>query len=461
MSKYVGRQAVVIGAGMGGLSAARALAEHFEQVVVIENDALPAEAAPRPGTPQCKHVHGLLMGGLQALDSFFPGFEQVLLEAGAVPMRLSSELRYEVPGYDPFPQRDLGLQILCMTRPLIEATVRKKIAQHGNISLRECCKAQELVVGTRSNGKASGKTGDNATEITGVRCAHGDGRVEDIAADFVVDASSHGLLTLNLLGSLGLAAPAETMIGVDIGYCTAMFGIPDDAPTDWKGMVVLPQPPHNRRGAFILPAEGGRWVVTLAGRYGDKPPDDEAGFFAYVKNLRTPTAHNALRNAKRQTGFSRYGLKASRRRHFESIANFPHGLLPFGDTICRFNPIYGQGMSVAAKEACLLRDLLAGASSEGQGINGLAATFFNEAQKIIETPWSSSAIPDYGDPLTEGPRPPDLEKSLKFGAALFKAAAADPAVHKVMSEVQHLLRPGSAYQIPEIADRIKAAMAAA
>jgi 2-polyprenyl-6-methoxyphenol hydroxylase-like FAD-dependent oxidoreductase len=461
MSKYVGRQAVVIGAGMGGLSAARALAEHFEQVVVIENDALPAEAAPRPGTPQCKHVHGLLMGGLRALDSFFPGFEQVLLEAGAVPMRLSSELRYEVPGYDPFPQRDLGLQILCMTRPLIEATVRKKIAQHGNISLRECCKGQELVVGTRSNGKASGKTGDNATEITGVRCAHGDGRVEDIAADFVVDASSHGLLTLNLLGSLGLAAPAETTIGVDIGYCTAMFGIPDDAPTDWKGMVVLPQPPHNRRGAFILPAEGGRWVVTLAGRYGDKPPDDEAGFFAYVKNLRTPTAHNALRSAKRQTGFSRYGLKASRRRHFESVTNFPHGLLPFGDTICRFNPIYGQGMSVAAKEACLLRDLLAGASSEGQGINGLAATFLNEAQKIIETPWSSSAIPDYGDPLTEGPRPPDLEKSLKFGAALFKAAAADPAVHKVMSEVQHLLRPGSAYQNPEIADRIKAAMAAA
>ncbi len=461
MSKYVCRQAVVIGGGMGGLSAARALAEHFEQVVVIENDALPAEAAPRPGTPQCKHVHGLLMGGLQALDSFFPGFEQVLLEAGAVPMRLSSELRYEVPGYDPFPQRDLGLQILCMTRPLIEATVRKKIAQHGNISLRECCKAQELVVGTRSNGKASGKTGDNATEITGVRCAHGDGRVEDIGADFVVDASSHGLLTLNLLGSLGLAAPAETTIGVDIGYCTAMFGIPDDAPTDWKGMVVLPQPPDNRRGAFILPAEGGRWVVTLAGRYGDKPPEDEAVFFAYVKNLRTPTAHNALRNAKRQTGFSRYGLKASRRRHFEGLADFPHGLLPFGDTICRFNPIYGQGMSVAAKEACLLRDLLAVASRERQGINGLAATFLNEAQKIIETPWSSSAIPDYGDPLTEGARPPDLEKSLKFGAALFKAAAADPAVHKVMAEVQHLLRPGSAYRVPEIADRIKAAIAAA
>jgi len=447
MSEHVGRQAVVIGAGMGGLSAARVLADHFEQVLVIENDALPAEAAPRAGTPQCKQVHGLLMGGLQALESLFPGYEQASLQAGAVPIQMSSEFRFEPPGYDPFPQRDLGVRILCMTRPLIEATARKKAVLRGNISLRECCKAQEILV-------------SEAGDVTGVRCAYGDGKTEDIAADFVVDASSHGLLTLNLLTARGLPAPAENTIGVDIGYCTAMFEIPDDAPTGWKGTVVLPHPPHNRRGAFLIPVEGRRWTVTLAGRYADKPPDDEDGYFAFVRNLRTPTVHNALKNAKRQSGFSRYGLKASRRRHFESVAAFPHGLLPFGDAICRFNPIYGQGMSVAAKEACLLQGLLAAAFREGGGINGLAATFFAEAQKIIETPWSSSAIPDFLDPLTEGERPPDLAQKLKSGAALTKAAAEDPAVHKVMMEVQHLLKPRSAYQEPEIAERIKAAMAA-
>jgi 2-polyprenyl-6-methoxyphenol hydroxylase-like FAD-dependent oxidoreductase len=446
MSKHLGRQAIVVGAGMGGLSAARALADHFEQVLVIENDALPAEAGPRPGTPQCKHVHGLLMGGLQALESLFPGLEQTMLQAGAVPVRMSSELRLDRPGYDPFPQRDLGLQILCMTRPLIEATVRSKIAQHRNISVRESCKAQELT--------------SKGNEITGVRCAHGEGKTEDLAADMLVDASSHGLLTTNLLASLGLPAPAEDTIGVDIGYCTSVFEIPDDAPTDWKGAMTLPDPPHNRRGAFIIPAEGHRWTVTLAGRYGDKPPDDEAGYFAYVKDLRTPTVHNALRNAKRQSGFSRYVLKASRRRHFEGITNFPHGLVPFGDTICRFNPVYGQGMSVAAQEACLLQGLLAGASAEGQGINGLTLTFLAGVQKLIETPWGMSAIPDYLDPLTEGPRPPDLENMLKYGAALLKVAAEDPAVHKVLLEVSHLLKPQSAYQVPEIADRVKAAIAA-
>jgi 2-polyprenyl-6-methoxyphenol hydroxylase-like FAD-dependent oxidoreductase len=449
MSNPIGRQAVVVGAGMGGLSAARALADYFEQVVVIENDALPADAAPRPGTPQCRHVHGLLMGGLQALERLFPGSERALHAAGAVVVRMSTDLRLERPGYDPYPQRDLQSHISCMSRPLIEATIRKKTAVHGNISIRERCKAQQILVGSKDG------------KVTGVRYADGYGKTEDIAADFVVDASSHGLLTLDLLASRALPAPAEDSIGVDIGYCSSVFEIPDDAPGDWKGMVVLPDPPQNRRGAFVLPLEGKRWIVTLTGRYDAKPPDDEAGFLSYIENLRTPTARNALRNAKRLTGFSRYVLKASRRRYFEAVPSFPHGLLPFGDTICRFNPVYGQGMSVAAIEACLLHELLAAASTEDKGTDGLASTFLTEAQKVIETPWSTSAIPDFVDPLTEGPRPPDLEKRLQYTAAMLKVAAEDPAVHKVLLEVQNLVTPPSALQVPEIADRVKAAMAIA
>lgn len=449
MSGPVGRQALVIGAGIGGLSAARALADCFEQVIVIENDALPADAAPRPGTPQCKHVHGLLMGGLRALERLFPGSEQALHQGGAVVVRMSTDLRLERPGYDPYPQRDLGSHISCMSRPLIEATIRKKTAVHGNISIRGCCKAQQILVGSKDG------------KVTGVRCADSYGKTEDIAADFVVDASSHGLLTLDLLASRALPAPAENSIGVDIGYCSSFFEVPDDAPTDWKGLMIFPDPPQNRRGAFVLPVEGKRWIVTLTGRYDAKPPDDEAGFFAYIENLRTPTCRNALRSAKRLTGFSRYVLKASRRRYFEGVPNFPHGLLPFGDTVCRFNPVYGQGMSVAAIEACLLQDLLAAASTEGKGIDGLASTFLAEAQKVIETPWSTSAIPDFIDPLTEGRRPPDLEIRLKYGAAMLKVAAEDAAVHKVLLEVQNLLTPPGALQVPEIADRVKAAMATA
>jgi len=99
-STLIGKQAVVIGAGMGGLAAAGALANHFDQVVVLERDVLPSEAAYRAGTPQARHVHALLASGLRALSELFPGFEQDLARAGAVPVRVGLDVRVEQPGYD-------------------------------------------------------------------------------------------------------------------------------------------------------------------------------------------------------------------------------------------------------------------------------------------------------------------------------------------------------------------------
>jgi len=446
MSPLLGRQAVVVGAGMAGLTAARALADHFEGVVVVENDGLPASVTPRPGTPQSRHAHALLVGGQRALGALFPGFEEDLLQAGATTMRVSTDLRFERPGYDPFPQRDLGLDVYSMSRPLIESVVRKRVAAHNNISLRERCRAQEFVA--------------TAQTVTSVRCESADGKSDLLPADLVIDASGHGLLTLHLIESLGQPAPPETSIGVDIGYTTAMFEIPADAPSDWKGLITLPEPPRNRRGVFLLPAEGGRWIATLSGRYHEKPPDDESGYMQHAEDLRTPTAHNALRNAKRVSDFSRYGFKSSRRRHFERVEAFPAGVIPFGDTICRFNPVYGQGMSVASQEACLLQRLLAARAAERSGIDGLAREFFTEIQVIIDTPWAGAVIPDFLDPLTEGTPPPDLESTLNFSSALFKLAAEDSSVHKLLTEVQHLLKPQTAYREPALVERVKAVMAA-
>jgi len=88
MPARIGKQAVVVGAGMAGLMAARSLADFFERVVVLENDALPKEATHRPGTPQSRHIHALLAGGLQALSRLFPGFVESLSQAGAVRLRM-------------------------------------------------------------------------------------------------------------------------------------------------------------------------------------------------------------------------------------------------------------------------------------------------------------------------------------------------------------------------------------
>jgi 2-polyprenyl-6-methoxyphenol hydroxylase-like FAD-dependent oxidoreductase len=447
-STLIGKQAVVIGAGMGGLTAAGALADHFDNVVVLERDTLPSEPTYRAGTPQARHVHGLLLSGQRALSELFPGFEQDLARAGAVPLRVGLDVRVERPGYDPFPQRDLGWFGYAASRPAIERAVRQRVESRANITLRQRCRVQEVL----------GSPTDEA--VAGVRYENGNGTSETITADLVIDASGRGALTLGLLQSIGRPLPEETTIGIDLGYATSIFFIPDDAPTDWKGVMTFGQAPQNSRGGLMLPLEGKRWMVTIGGRHGDVPPGDEEGFLTYAKALRTPTIYNAISHAKRLDGVARYGFPESVRRHFERLDGFPRGLLPIGDAICRFNPVYGQGMSVAALEACLLKKLLERLGEDGDPIAGLASTFFAEMQTLIETPWSVAML-DFAFPETRGQRPTDFETTLKFGIALTRLAAEDPAVHKLTLEVQHLLKPRSTYRDPALVQRVLEKMAEA
>jgi 2-polyprenyl-6-methoxyphenol hydroxylase-like FAD-dependent oxidoreductase len=447
-STRIGKQAVVIGAGMGGLTAAGALADRFDQVVVLERDTLPSEPTSRAGTPQARHVHALLLSGQRALSELFPGFEQDLARAGAVPLRVGLDVRVERPGYDPFPQRDLGWFSYAVSRPTIERAVRQRVESRANTTLRQRCRVQEVLASP--NGEA----------VTGVRYEDGNGASETIAADLVVDASGRGALTLALLQSIGRPLPEETTIGIDLGYATCIFAIPDDASTDWKGVMTFGQAPQNSRGGLMLPLEGNRWMATIGGRHGDVPSGDAEGFLTYARALRTPTIYNAISHAKRLDGVARYGFPESARRHFERLDVFPRGLLPIGDAICRFNPVYGQGMSVAALEACLLQTLLERLGEDSNPIAALAPTFFAEVQTLIETPWSV-AILDFVFPDTRGQRPPDFETTLKFGIALTRLAAEDPAVHKLTAEVQHLLKPRSVYRDPALVQRVLAKMAEA
>ena len=156
----------------------------------------------------------------------------------------------------------------------------------------------------------------------------------------------------------------------------------------------------------------------------------------------------ALRHAPLEGEVARFAFPSSVWRHYAQLEDFPRGLLPFADAICRFNPLYGQGMTVAAREACALRDLLTEAPEGSADLQDLARSFFAVADELIETPWAMSAVPDFIYPQTIGERPKDFEATLKYSAALSRLAAHDAEVHKLMVEVQHLLKPRRELRIP-------------
>lgn len=446
MSARFGKHAVVVGAGIGGLAAAKALSPHFEKVTVLERDALPTKPQARTGTPQSRQLHVLLRGGLDALTRFFPDFETELERAGAVRARVGAEIRIELPGFDPFPQRDLPIDTLCMTRPLVEFVARRLVEQQGNIAFQLRCRVTRFL------------TSPDQSEVVGVRYDAAGGESTTLAADLVVDASSRGTLTLEALDSIGMPRPAETEIGIDLSYATATFEIPPTAPRDWRAVIHRPAV-ESGRGAFLFPIENNRWHVNLNAVHGETPPDELQDFIAFAKTLRTPTIYDAIKDAVAVGPIHRFVLPCSVRRRFEALPNFPERLLPIGDAICRFNPAFGQGMSVAAQQVGVLKQLLDTRAGEGRPLDGLAPAFFTAIQEVLAAPWSV-AENDFIYPKTRGECPANFQQRLKYSGALLKVAAGDANVHSIMNEVNNLVKPPSALRDPQITSQVAAVMAA-
>jgi 2-polyprenyl-6-methoxyphenol hydroxylase-like FAD-dependent oxidoreductase len=443
----VGKRAIVIGAGVSGLSAAQALANHFEEVIVLERDELPSGATPRPGTPQGKQAHALLGGAINALEELFPEFARDLVRAGAVPVNPGFEVLMEYPGLDPFPRREWNWGIYSLTRPLIELTMRRRVEQQRNVTLRGECRALEIV-GT-----------SDGTRVTGVRCKTLDGTQETISADIVIDASRHGTLTLSFLSAAGQRVPEETTIGVDIRYATALFAVSREALRDFKAIVTFPKAPEGVHYGYLLPVENNYYQLLLVGRGDDAPPADSDAFLAYAQKLGTPTIYEAMKGAKPLSKIARYGFSESKWRHFGRLDRFPRGLLPSGDAICCLNPVYGQGITVAVQEANILRRLLSTNAVRADPLATLAHQFLTEAEALIEQPWTISAIPDFIYPQTRGERPDDLEYRLKSQVALTRIATRDPSVWELVSEVRNLLKPLAVLEEPELVRRVEAEMA--
>jgi 2-polyprenyl-6-methoxyphenol hydroxylase-like FAD-dependent oxidoreductase len=231
-----------------------------------------------------------------------------------------------------------------MSRPLLELVARRNLRKLSNIAVREGCRALQIVAG--KDGSA-----------TGVRLETHDGSDETIPADLVIDASRRGALSLSFLEETGRQRPEQTDIGIDLTYVTTTFEVPEGA-KNWKALLTMPEMPASSRTGYLVSIEGNRWVVVISERHIEMPSADPEEFIDRTQQLRTSTIYDSIKGARRLDGIHRFSVPENSWLHYERLGDFPRGLLPIGDAICRFNPVYGQGMTIVAQEACILGDLL-------------------------------------------------------------------------------------------------------
>jgi 2-polyprenyl-6-methoxyphenol hydroxylase-like FAD-dependent oxidoreductase len=423
-------RAIVVGGSMAGLLAARVLAKHFNEVILLDRDTFPEGPEHRRGVPQGRHTHGLLASGRRVLESFFPGIGQELMDAGAVPADIIGDSKWFLEGglSAKFPS---GLDGLLLSRPLLEYTVRRRILQLPNVTVRSGI----VVTGLHA-------TADRAA-VTGVRCDH-----ELISASLVVDASGRASSAADWLDLLGYERPIEDRIEIGVGYTTRLFQR-RRGDSGGDAAVVIPATPETMKGGVMLAQEGDRWTVTLFSYFRDYAPTDLEGFRQYARRLPFPGIYDVIRDAEPIGEAQVARFPASLRRRYESLPRFPEGFLVFGDAICSFNPTFGQGMSTAALEAVELDTEL----TSGR-LFGIASRFFERAAKVVDIPWSVSVGADLGLPCTKGPRPLAVRLINWYVSKLHKASHHDAAAALAFHRVANLLAPPPSILDPRIVARV-------
>ncbi len=420
--------AVVLGGSMAGLLAARVLAEIYSQVTVLDRDALAPGVAPRRGVPQGRHVHALLARGQLVLEELFPGLTEELVGQGAPVGDMLGDARLLFGGHR-LARAAAGLRVVSASRPLLEDRIRARVRALAAVRFAPPCDVAGLrasrdgrrVVGVRVLRRADASPG------------------ETIDADLVVDATGRGSRTPRWLDALGFEPPQEDYVRVDVRYATRRYRLPADCLRGDIACVHGPTPERPRGGALAR-LEGDTGMLTLFGMLGDRPPTDPTGFEAFAGSLQFPDLHEAIAAAEPLDDPVGFRFPANVRRRYERLRRFPDGLIVFGDAVCSFNPIYGQGMTVAALQALALRDHIG--SSRGV----LAGA--------IDAPWELAVGADVSLPGVDGPRPPRRRIANAYIGRLLAAAAHDPDLSHAFVRVTGLIDPPEALLRPSTALRV-------
>ena len=428
--------ALVLGAGMAGLLAARVLADAYHGVTVVERDALGTSAAPRRGVPQGRHIHGLLGRGQQALDELFPGFTEDVTASGVPTMDQLGDARLYFSGHR-LAQATSGVVVLSASRPCLEAHVRARVRALPGVTFADRRDVLGLVT-----------TPDRRRVIGARLIPRADGATEEtLPADLVVDATGRGSRLPLWLDAFGYGRPTEDKVTAGVAYATGIFRLRPGALGEDRAVIAAPSPAHPR-GAGLAVIEGQRHIVTLMGMLGDRPPTDVAGFLDFAKSLHVTDVYDATADAEALDELVGFGFPASMRRRYERMRRFPDGLLVIGDAICSLNPVYGQGMSVAAIEALTLREHL----KRGRELS--PRQVLNDLAKDVDVPWDMTIGADLAFPGVRGRRTAKTRVANAYIPRLHAAAAHDAELGAEFLRVASLVEPPGALLRPGVVMRV-------
>lgn len=430
----IGEHAIVIGASISGLLAARALADAYEQVTVVDRDRLPAPGQNRKAVPQGRHAHVLLASGRQSMEALLPGVADDLLGAGGENCASMRDIRMIIGGHE-ITRDAVGADVLLASRPLIEGMVRRRVLALANVALRDGSEVAGLAVSP------------DRSRVTGATL-RGPGAGERLHAELVVCATGRGGRVPAWLEANGYPRPAAEELRVDLMYVSRSVRVRPGA-MNGDRLVLIGARPGLPRGLAFIAQEDDRWIATASG-YGaaHHPPLDDEGYLDFVESFAPPEVAAALRDAEPLDEPVGHAFPANRRRRYERLKRFPDGLLVTGDAIASFNPLYGQGMSVAALEAAALRDCLEG------GPNRLARRFLRTAGKIVRQAWDMAVGGDLALPEVEGPRPLPVRLSNAYVERLLGVAEHDRVVAEAFGDVGDLIAPPQEIMRPRVAWRV-------
>ena len=428
-----GGHVVVIGAGVAGLLAARVLADVVDEVTVIDRDPFPDEPVARRGVPQSRQIHILWEAGRTVLEELFPGYSEELLAAGGVDidgrrgLYLYSQGDFLAAGTRPFP-------LYAATRPLYEQLLRRRVAEVDGVTLRGGCRFVDYCVD------------DGATAVQGVTIREAGSERTELSADLVVDATGRTSRTPNWLERHGYRPPPTDEVCVDLAYSATCIERPED---DHRMVGILAEAPRTRGGA-VLPVEDGRWLVNLHGVHGDHPPTDPDASSAFAATLPTPIVTDLLETFPMVSdGIAFYPFPSNRRYRYEALDRFPDGLIVVGDALASFNPIYGQGMSVAALEALVLHQILATDARDR-----LAHRFFDRAAGVIDTAWLLATGSDFSFSQTRGTQPRGTAFVDWYLSRLFRNAHTDSVLTDAFTRVLSMQQPPTSLLHPSVVWRV-------